>query len=67
MCLKTLGSGKNEFIVRTYVVINEAFLLLNISNGGTDGNVMWELVKVTKKKNVYVVKTVNKCFFFSFL
>lgn len=31
----------------TYKVINEAFLLLNISNGGADWDIMRQLIKVT--------------------
>lgn len=32
----------------TYIVDNEAFLLLNISNGGGDRDVMRQLIKVTE-------------------
>jgi len=36
-------------IVNTYKVVYEAFLLLNIGNGGTNRDVVRELIKVTKK------------------
>lgn len=32
----------------TYKVVNEALLLLNISNGGADRNIMRQLVKITE-------------------
>ena len=32
-----------------YEIVNEAFLLLSISNGGTDGDVVRELIKITDK------------------
>lgn len=34
----------------TYVVVNEALLLLNISNGGRDGDVVRQLLKITESQ-----------------
>lgn len=43
VCLKVCG-----IFFFTYKVVNEAFLLLNISNGGTDRDVVRQLIKVTE-------------------
>lgn len=37
----------SEDLGKTYVVNNEAFLLLNISDGGRDRNVVRKLVEIT--------------------
>lgn len=41
----------------TYKVVNEAFLLLDISDGGTDRDVVRELVKVTEQEKKSLVVT----------
>lgn len=41
----------------TYVVVNEALLLLNISNGGSNRDVMRQLIKVTEGKKGFICMT----------
>lgn len=37
-------------VYSTYVVVNEALLLLDISNGGGDGDVVRQLLKITESQ-----------------
>lgn len=46
VCLKVCGIFLN--FIFTYKVVNEAFLLLNISNGGADRDIVRQLIKVTE-------------------